>query len=101
MLKDAIGYGTTRTIYESYRSFFKIDCKEGFCYTTLNTLTGVADGVDITLSNPVIDIDGIAYVPVTFLFDTLCYEVKNLGNGIYAFGTEIDEAAALRASELI
>ncbi len=101
MLKDAIGYGTTRTIYEGYRSFFKIDSKEGFFYTTLNTLTGVADGVDITLTNPVIDIDGIAYVPVTFLFDTLGYDVKNLGNGIYAFGTEIDEAAALRAAELI
>ncbi len=101
MLKDAVGYGTTRTIYEGYRSFFKIDSKEGFFYTTLNTLTGVADGVDITLTKPVTDIDGIAYVPVTFLFDTLGYDVKNLGNGIYAFGTEIDEAAALRASELI
>ena len=77
---------------------------EALCYG-LNHLSFFksikADGVDITLTNPVVDVGGIAYVPVTFLFDTLGYEVKNLGNGIYAFGTEIDEAAALRAAELI
>ena len=101
MLKDVVGYGTTRTIYESYRNFFKIDSKEGFCYTTVGTLTGVVDGVDITLTKPVLDIDGIAYVPVTFLFDTFGYDVRNLGNGIFAFGTDIDTDAALRAAELI
>ena len=35
------------------------------------------------------------------LFDMFGYDVKNLGNGIYAFGEEINTDVALRAAELI
>ena len=48
-----------------------------------------------------VDIDGIAYVPVMLMFDMFGFDVRNLGNGIYAFGEEINTEAALRAAELI
>ena len=101
MLKDAIGYGTTLLTYERERNFFKIDAKEGMGYLTLNTKQATIDGMKIDISYPVVDIDGIAYVPVMLMFDMFGYDVRNLGNGIYAFGEEIDTDVALRAAELI
>ena len=101
MLKDAIGYGTTLLTYESGRSFFKIDAKQGMGYLTLNTKQATIDGAKIDISYPVVDIDGIAYVPVMLMFDMFGFDVRNLGNGIYAFGEEINTEAALRAAELI
>lgn len=101
MLKDVIGYGTTIVTYEKGRNFFKIDSANGMCYATVNSLEGTTDGKKITLNKPVVDIDGIAYVPLTFLSDMYGFDIVNLGNGCYAVGTKIDIDASLRASELL
>ena len=101
MLKDAIGYGTTLLTYERERNFFKIDAKEGMAYTTVGTFEATIDGAKIKVKHPVVDVDGIAYVPVMLMFDLYGFDVRNLGNGIYAFGEEINVDAALRAAELI
>ena len=101
MLKDAFGYGTTLLTYERERNFFKIDAKEGMAYTTVGTFEATIDGAKIKIKHPVVDVDGIAYVPVMLMFDLYGFDVRNLGNGIYAFGEEINVDAALRAAELI
>lgn len=100
MLNDALGYGTTKVIYESDRRFLKIDTEERMVYTTVDSISAVSDGKDIYLSAPVKEIGGVIYVPVSMMGEAFGLEILNMGNAV-AFGKNISPDAASRAAELI
>ena len=100
MLNDALGYGTTKVIYESDRRFLKIDTEERMVYTTVDSTAAVSDGKDIYLSAPVKEIGGVIYVPVSMMGEAFGLEILNMGNAV-AFGKNISPDAASRAAELI
>lgn len=100
MLSDALGYGTTKVIYEPDRRFLKIDTEERMVYTTVDSVSAVSDGRDIYLSAPVREIGGVIYVPVSMMSEAFGLETVNL-DGAVAFGKNISTDAASRAAELI
>lgn len=100
MLKDAIGYGTTKITFEADRNFVKIDTALGMGYTTVGSNAAVFEGRDITITNPVTVVDGIPYIPVTLLSEMFGYTVTDLSGGAFAFGETIPAEAAKAASEL-
>ncbi|MDP4133247.1 MAG: stalk domain-containing protein [Bacillota bacterium] len=101
MLKDAIRYGTTKITFESDRSFLKVDTEKGMAYTTIGTKAAVFEGKDVALTNPAALIDGVPYVPVSFMSDIFGYTVKNLGGGVYIFGDKVNEEAAKSAANML
>lgn len=99
-LADALGYGTTKVIYESDRSFLKIDTKDGMAYTTVGSNAAVFEGQDRYLSAPALIIGGVPYVPVSMMEELFSLEVVSL-DGVKAFGKSINTDAVKRAAELI
>lgn len=99
-LSDALGYGTTKVIYESDRSFLKIDTKEGMAYTTVGSNAAVFEGQDKYLSAPALIIGGVPYIPVSMMSELFSLEVVSCGD-VTAFGKSINEDAVKRAAELI
>lgn len=100
-LSDALGYGTTRVIYEADREFLKIDTKEKMAYAVVGSLSTVSDGKDVYLSSPVISEGGVIYVPVSMMKEAFGLDVIKTENGAVAFGKNISAEAAQRAAELI
>lgn len=101
LLSDALGYGTTKVIYEADRAFLKIDTGDKLVYTTVGSLSAVVNGRDTALSSPTAELDGVAYVPVSMMEECFELDIVKLDDNTAAFGEDIGYYAAERAAELI
>ncbi len=97
---EAMGFGRTKTDYNSFYNVFRTYHYEmtedlsavtnyKWTYSAIGTLTAKVDGEMRYLSNPIKAINGIIYIPLSFISECYGYEVKSLGNGVYtlSFGT--------------
>ncbi|MBQ2941525.1 MAG: hypothetical protein IJD97_04745 [Clostridia bacterium] len=91
---EVMGYGRTKTDYNSFYNVLRTyhfemndDLTEAvnymWTYTTIGTLDAKADGAPVKLSAPVKAVDGIIYIPLSFIAECYGYEVKSFGNGTY------------------
>lgn len=91
-LSDILGYGKTKVEYDAYDNMLFVTSHdlEGtkitdyrWTYTVLGSLSGAINGKDTVLSNPVTAVDGIIYVPVTYLSEMFGLNVFDMGDGVY------------------
>ena len=80
-----------RTIYEKDRAMLKL-MGENRIYTILGTQEVRLNGRLVTITNPATDIDGLSYIPVTFLKEVLGLEIYETNDRV-AFGTGINTAS--------
>ncbi len=96
---EAMGYGRTKTDYNAFYNVLRTYHFEMndeltevtnymWTYSTLDTLVAKADGELKTLSNPIKAIDGIIYIPLSFIEECYGYEVMSLGDGVYTLSPE-------------
>ncbi len=94
---EIMGYGRSKTEYDSaYNKFFTYhfelsdDMTEIVDYkwtcSVLDSTEVKINGVFETLSNPVKYVNGIFYIPVSLIAECYGYEVKAMGDGVYAIG---------------
>ena len=93
-LNDILGYGETKVEFEVednvlHVSTHKLDendelCDEYWIYSAIDSKEGRVNGYYKELTNPVKMINGIPYVPHTYLSDCLGWKVYDAGDGIYA-----------------
>lgn len=88
-LQDAL---KLRTIYESDRGMLKL-MGEKRVYTTLGSAEAHVNGVLVPITNSATQIDGIPYIPVTFLNEVLGLEIYDTWDRV-AFGVGINTSAA-------
>lgn len=95
---EAMGYGRTKTSYNAFYNVLRtyhFEMNEEltevtnymWTYCTLDTLVAKVDGEMKTLSNPVREIDGIIYIPLSFIEECYGYEVMSFGDGVYSLST--------------
>ena len=91
-LSDILGYGKTKVEYDAYDNMLFVTSHdlEGtkitdyrWTYTVLGSLSGAINGKDTVLSNPVTAIDGIIYVPVTYISEMFGLNVFDMGDGVF------------------
>lgn len=87
-LQDALNL---RTIYEKERGMLKL-MGEKRIYTTVGSAEAHLNGALVAITNPATDIDGIPYIPVSFLKEVMGLEVYETADRV-AFGTGINTAA--------
>ncbi len=87
-LYDALNY---KVIYEPERNMFKL-MGEKKIYTTAGDKAVRIDGRLNYMTNPVLILNGIAYLPETFFSEVLGLEVYSI-NDRFAFGNNIDKTA--------
>ncbi len=87
-LQDALNL---RTIYEKDRGMLKL-MGEKRIYTTVGSAEAHLNGALVAITNPATDIDGIPYIPVSFLKEVMGLEVYETADRV-AFGTGINTAA--------
>ncbi len=96
---EVMGYGRTKTDYNSFYNVLRTYHFEmndeltevvnyKWTYTTIGTLDAKADGAPVKLSAPITAVDGIIYIPLTFISECYGYEVKALGGGVYTLCTK-------------
>ena len=95
---EVIGYGRSKTRYDSeYNKFYtyhfdlsddlaKIVNYKWTC-SRLDSAEVRVNGVLGTLKAPVVYVNGIFYIPVSLISECYGYEVKAMGDGVYAIGT--------------
>ncbi len=93
-LNDILGYGETKVEFEAddnilHVSTHKLDenddiSDEYWIYSEVGSLDARVNGYHKALTNPVKMINGIPYVPVTYLSDCLSWKLYDAGDGIYA-----------------
>ena len=106
-----MGYGETKTEYYAadnaqYVSNYNrsgIEIVDHISsYTIVGSLEARQNGRLVTLSNPVKVVNGLRYIPVSYLNEVFGWSVKSYGNGIYAVsGAEINDGAVTKAAEII
>ncbi len=91
---EIMGYGRTKTEYSpdynvlrTYHYEMNDELTEAvnymWTYTTLGTYEAKADGALKVLSAPVKSVNGVIYIPLSFIEECYGYEVENFGNGVY------------------
>jgi hypothetical protein len=60
-------------------------------YTYIGGDYAYANGAYKTITTPVRNIDGIPYIPVTFMAEAFGMEVYDAGDNVYAFGASVDK----------
>ena len=110
-VEDIMGYGETKTEYyaEDNAQYVSNYNREGIeivdhisSYTIVGSLEARQNGRLVALSNPVKVVNGLRYIPVSYLSEVFGWSVKNYGNGIYAVsGETINDSAVTKAAEII
>ncbi len=96
---EIMGYGRTKTDYNSFYNVLRTYHFEmndeltevvnyKWTYSTLGTLEAKVDGAPVKLSAPITAVDGIIYIPLSFISECYGYEVKGLGDGVYTLCTK-------------
>ena len=91
-LSDILGYGKTKVEYDAYDNMLFVTSHDledtkitdyRWTYTVLGSLSGAINGKDTVLSKPVTAIDGIIYVPVTYISEMFGLNVFDMGDGVF------------------
>ena len=105
-LDDIMGYGETKVTYDAGKNILIIKTHEltereitdyQWAYTTLGTLDARVDGALTSISAPVKAVNGIIYVPVSFLSECFGWDVQPLGEGTYAISQRTAEVNTAKA----
>ncbi len=91
LLKDALTYGKSRIEFEPDRNFVKMQNHDILVYTYVGGDYAYANGAYKTITTPVRNIDGIPYIPVTFMAEAFGMELYDAGDNLYAFGYNVDK----------
>ena len=92
LMKDILTFGKSRIEFEADRNFVKMQNHDILVYTYIDGDYAYANGAYKTLSAKVRLIDGIPYIPVTFMAEAFGMELYNAGDNLYAFGYNVDKA---------
>ena len=101
-----MGYGETKVTYDNVKNILIIKTHEltereitdyQWAYTTLGTLDARVDGALTSISAPVKAVNGIIYVPVSFLSECFGWDVQPLGEGTYAISQRTAEVNTAKA----
>ena len=93
--EDILGYGYAKVEYDSEDNILYMarhDLSEDkreitnyqWTYNEIGTLAARINGREVSLSKPVMVVDGLIYVPLTYVSDTFGWNIKSFGNGVYA-----------------
>ncbi|MDP4132700.1 MAG: stalk domain-containing protein [Bacillota bacterium] len=95
-VEDILGFGETKFTYDRNENIIHIESHTlndkdeisdyKWTYTVIGSNEARINGVVKALSNPVKIVNGVIYVPVTYLADCFGWEVYDAGNGITAAG---------------
>ncbi|MDP4133249.1 MAG: stalk domain-containing protein [Bacillota bacterium] len=94
ILKDALGFGTTKITYDNTRNILKIFTPNLLVYTVVGSMEARYDGEYRALTNEVVLVDGIPYIPITFMQECYGKEVYYTKDGAVAFGKSINKDTA-------
>ena len=92
LLKESLTFGKSKIIFEADRNFVKMQNHDILVYTYVGGNYAYANGAYKTITTPVRNIDGIPYIPVTFMAEAFGMEVYAAGDNLYAFGYNVDKA---------
>ncbi len=93
--EDILGYGYAKVEYDSEDNILYMarhDLSEDkreitnyeWTYSEIGTLSARNNGRIKTLTAPITVVDGLIYVPLTYVSDAFGWNIKSFGNGIYA-----------------
>lgn len=91
LLKETLTFGKSRIIFEADRNFLKMQNHDILVYTYIGGDYAYANGAYKTITTPVRNIDGIPYIPVSFMAEAFGMELYNAGDNVYAFGASVDK----------
>ncbi len=105
---EIMGYGRSKTEYNAgYNRFFTrhFELSENLeeiinsTWTTceLGSLDVLVGGREARLSNPVVYRNGIFYIPASFIAECYGWEVKDLGNGVFAISRNAADVNTVNA----
>lgn len=94
--EDVLGYGKSKFVYDNYDNVLTLEAHDldevtdeisdyRWTYTVLGSYEARVNGRAVTLSHPVKAVDGVIYVPTTYLTECFGYDSYDTGDGYLAY----------------
>ncbi len=109
-VEEIMGYGETKTEYyaEDNAQYVSNYNRSGieivdhiWSYTIVGSMEARKNGAVVALSNPVKVVDGLRYIPLSYISEVFGWKVYVNGDTFAISGGEINEEAVLKAAEIL